>query len=99
MKTSKFIMWIAFMIFLMLNTLNAQSDFSDEIIVYIKDGIQKGANNKVEKVISSNLNSVFSKYNILQEKIISAFPEFNASDTIKISSEGEIIKLPNMSNI
>ena len=99
MKTSKFILLIAFVFSLMLSPIIAQTDFSDEIIVYIKDGIQKGKSNQIEKVISEKLGYLFSKYNISQDKIISAFPDFKESDTIKISTDGEKIKLPNMSNI
>ncbi|TAL61783.1 MAG: hypothetical protein EPN88_14360, partial [Bacteroidetes bacterium] len=99
MKTSKFILLIAFVLSLMLSPIIAQTDFSDEIIFYIKDGIQKGKNNQIEKVVSEKLESLFSKYNISQDKIISVFPDFKESDTIKISTDGEKIKLPNMSNI
>lgn len=99
MKTSKFILLIAFVLSLMLSPIIAQTDFTDEIIVYIKDGLQKGKSNQVQKIVSVKLGSLFTKYNISQDKIISAFPDFKESDTIKISSDGEKIKLPNMSNI
>ncbi len=99
MKTSKFILLIAFVLSLMLSPIIAQTDYSDEIIVYIKDGLQKGKSNQVQKIVSEKLGSLFTKYNISQDKIISAFPDFKESDTIKISTDGEKVKLPNMSNI
>lgn len=99
MKTSKFILLIAFVLSLTLSPIIAQTDYSDEIIVYIKDGLQKGKSNQVQKIVSEKLGSLFTKYNISQDKIISAFPDFKESDTIKISNDGEKVKLPNMSNI
>ena len=76
MKTSKFILLIAFVLSLMLSPIIAQTDFTDEIIVYIKDGLQKGKSNQVQKIVSVKLGSLFTKYNISQDKIISAFPDF-----------------------
>ena len=99
MKTITFLLFVMILLTCPLNSIIAQSDFSDEILVYLLDGIQKGKNNQVEKVVSEKLKFVFSTFNITYKNIFPAFPDFNKSDTIKITSDGEIIRLPNMANV
>lgn len=79
-------------------------DLSDEILVYIlpdslelPDKTIEVTDTKKLKIKSKSLDKAFKKIEL--KLIKKAFPEFSNEDTVKFSSTGEKIKLPNMSRI
>lgn len=82
-----------------IGLLNAQSDPSKEILVYFTSGVERSPAGQPATIRSSAIQRILLRFNIDQNRLISAFPGFNEADTLKTTPEGRTIKLPNMARI
>ena len=89
------------LILIMLGTITifSQEDYSNEILVYFTAGVERAPMGQPARVVSPEIQGVLNRFNISESAIFSAFPEFDPADTLHISPEGELIKLPNIGNI
>lgn len=103
-KRLTFIFFFILILGLFQTSFSQTEDLSDEILVYIlpdslelPDKTIEVTDTKKLKIKSKSLDKAFKKIEL--KLIKKAFPEFSNEDTVKFSSTGEKIKLPNMSRI
>ena len=65
---------------------------SQGILVYMTDGLAKDKNTQKVIVNDKEFKEVLEKYNIENDSINFAFPNFQAKDTLTISKTGRAIK-------
>jgi hypothetical protein len=92
-------MAIALMCFSGFDLLQAQNDPSKEILVYFSSGVERAQKSLPGSVKSEAVQRILSRLRIDTDKIISAFPDFNEADTLKVTPDGRIIGMPNMAKI
>lgn len=98
---SRFYMIIlsVFLLFTFSFPIYSQVDYSDEILVYFTTGVTKDKNSLVGNISDVNIKTALDKFGISRNNILSAFPNFNESDTLQYNAKYKPIKIPNMSRI
>lgn len=76
-----------------------QTDPSKEIMVYFSSGVERTIENQSARLSSQNIKNVLAQFNISEDRVISAFPNFNEADTLQQTPDGQLIGLPNMAKI
>lgn len=95
-------LFVASVLFLsgFLNTGRAQNNPTKEVLVYFKSGVERVAKGQlIARAASAATKASLGHFNIGEDKITSAFPDFNEADTLKATPEGRTISLPNMARI
>ncbi|HOU17194.1 MAG TPA: S8 family serine peptidase [Candidatus Marinimicrobia bacterium] len=83
-----------------LNIIPAENDPEKEILVYFTSGVDRAAKGEVSAQIGSMIvKNTLANFNIGEDKITSAFPDFSESDTLIKTLEGRTVGLPNMAKI
>ncbi|MDP2209170.1 MAG: S8 family serine peptidase [Bacteroidota bacterium] len=77
----------------------AQDDPTKEILVYFVSGVERDPSAQKARIISSDVQNILTRFNIDLNKITSAFPTFNESDTLVTTEDKRVIKVPNMAKI
>jgi hypothetical protein len=80
--------------------LFAQYDPSREILVYFTSGAQRMTKGQAAARLVSNASKmVLARFNIGEDRVTSAFPDFDEADTIKTTPFGKRIGMMNMSRV
>jgi subtilisin family serine protease len=82
-----------------LDLLQAKNDPTKEILVYFTTGVERTKKSLSANVKSPAIQGLLARLQIGEDKITSAFPDFNEADTLKMLADGQIIGLPNMAKI
>jgi len=104
MKTTIFssvLRLVAAAIMLCLSTVPtfAQNDPSREILVYFTSGAERAPAGQPARITSTVIQSTLARLNIGQDRVSSAFPDFNEADTLRTTADGRVISMPNMARI
>ncbi|MDP1677345.1 MAG: S8 family serine peptidase [Bacteroidota bacterium] len=90
---------VLFLSVLPITTL-AQNDPTKEILVYFTSGVERAAKGQLTaRTASSAAKTILAHFKIGEDKITSAFPDFDETDTLKKTPEGRTIGMPNMAKI
>lgn len=100
--TSSDIIYFAVAILFLLTLFipaKAQDDPTKEILVYFVSGVERDPSTQKTRIMSSDVQNILTRFNIDLNKITSAFPTFNESDTLVTTEDKRVIKGPNMAKI
>lgn len=87
-------------VFLPASSSFAQRDISREILVYFSSGVHRNSHGQSEAmVVSHGVRGILNRFNIQSHSVKAAFPDFDESDTLKITGVGRVIKRANMAKI
>ena len=82
-----------------MNIIPAENDPKKKF-VYFTSGVDRAAKGEVSAQIGSMIvKNTLANFNIGEDKITSAFPDFSESDTLIKTLEGRTVGLPNMAKI
>lgn len=77
----------------------AQGDPNKEILVYFTSGVERAPAGQPVRIPSAIIQRTLARFNINQNQITPAFPNFDEADTLKIASDGRQIGMPNMAKV
>ncbi|MBI3579438.1 MAG: S8 family serine peptidase [Ignavibacteriales bacterium] len=80
-------------------SLQGQNDPSKEILVYFTSGVERAPAGQPVRISSAIIQRTLARFNIGQNQITSAFPNFDEADTLRIATDGRQIGMPNMAKI
>ena len=102
MRTSilyKMLFSVSLAVILFSAPLYGQNDPSREIMVYFSKGVEKTTKGLPVNISSVAVQRLLTHFNINQNQVYSAFPNFNETDTLQRTTDGKLIKMPNMAKI
>ncbi len=95
MKTLDIILTILVALVVIQTELFSQQEQSFDVVVYLTRGISRIEHTEQAMIETAQIRETLQKYNITERDVISAFPEFIESDTLKSTEDEHLIGQPN----